>query len=387
MKRSLLAIAIMFCLSAMTARAQSDFITTASGLKYLIAKPGNDKHPAAGCRVWLTYRGWLDDGTVFGSTDETGNIDIWLGQGQVTKGWEEALPLIGEGGSIYLTVPPQLGYGDATTEYVPGGSTLHFEINVIQVDEFPPIEPFSTKGLKAKKLADGIKCYVLDAGNGSPAHAGDNVYVHFTGWLPDGTIYTSTRNVGDAHRFTAGAGETFKGMDAALLTMAEGARCRFVIPSELAFGEKGYGNRIPPKTDLTLDIEMVRISPEKHVAKWDASGLDTLSTASGLRYIVFAPGDGQQIVNNSIVTAHYSVYLPDGTLIDSSVKREQPIRYPVGAGLIIEGWEEASLLMRGGSRFQLLVPARLAYGDEGVPPLIPPGSDLVFDVEVLEVIE
>jgi hypothetical protein len=71
MRKSHLAILLLFCLSAMTAKAQSDFIATDSGLKYLIAKPGNDKHPAAGCRVWLTYRGWLDDGTIFGSTDET----------------------------------------------------------------------------------------------------------------------------------------------------------------------------------------------------------------------------------------------------------------------------------------------------------------------------
>ena len=375
----------MLCLSAMTAQAQ--FTTTKSGLQYRIDDPGNNRHPQKGWRVWIEYTGSLDDGTVFGSTDETGNIDIRLGQGQVIKGWEEALPMIGEGGRISLIVPPHLGYGDTDTDYVPCGSTLHFDIKVIQADSFPAIEPFSVKGLKAKKLADGIKCYVLDAGNGSPAHAGDNVYVHFTGWLPDGTIYTSTHNVGDAHRFTAGAGETFKGMDAALLTMAEGARCRFVIPSELAFGEKGYGNRIPPKTDLTLDIEMVRISREKHVTKWNAAGHDTLTTATGLRYIVFEPGSGPQIKDRSIVTAHYSVYLPDGTLIDSSVKRESPIRYPVGAGLIIEGWEEASLLMRGGSRFQLLVPANLAYGDEGEPPLVPANSDLVFDIEILDVIE
>ena len=102
---------------------------------------------------------------------------------------------------------------------------------------------------------------------------------------------------------------------------------------------------------------------------------------------MFEPGSGPQIKDRSIVTAHYSVYLPDGTLIDSSVKRESPIRYPVGAGLIIEGWEEASLLMRGGSRFQLLVPANLAYGDEGEPPLVPANSDLVFDIEILDVIE
>jgi len=375
------------CLLTTSATAQDGFTTTKSGLQYRIDNPGNNRHPQKGWRVWLEYTGRLDDGTVFGSTDETGNIDIWLGQGQVIKGWEEALPMIGEGGHISLIVPPHLGYGDIDTYDVPRNSTLHFDIKMIQADSFPAIEPFPTKGLKAEKLACGIRRYTIDPGNGSPARAGDNVYVHYTGWLPDGTIYTSTRNTGKARRFTAGDGETFEGMDTALLTMAEGARCRLVIPSELAFGKEGYGNRIPPKTDITLDIEMVRISRERHVEKWNATGLDTLSTASGLRYIVFEPGNGSLIKDRSIVTAHYSVYLPDGKLIESSVKRESPIRFPVGTGLIIDGWEEASLLMRNGSRFQLIVPARLAYGDEGQPPLIPANTDLIFDVEVLDVIE
>ncbi len=378
---------VAICLQAISAMTQDGFTTTKSGLKYRIDKPGNDRHPQKGWRVWIEYTGRLDDGTVFSSTDETGNIDIWLGQGQVIKGWEEALPMIGEGGKISLIVPPNLGYGNIDTYDVPAGSTLHFDIKMIQADQFAPIEPFATKGLKANKMACGIKYYVIDNGHGRPAHKGDNVYVHFSGWLPDGTIYTSTRNTGDPRRFTAGAGETFEGMDSAMLVMPEGARYRFIIPNKMAFGDKGYGNRIPPKTDITLDIEMVRISPEKHVTKWDASGRDTLSTASGLRYIVFDEGHGPLIQDKSIVTAHYSVYLPDGELIDSSVKRESPIRYPVGTGLIIEGWEEASLLMRNGSRFQLIVPARLAYGDDGQPPLIPAGADLVFDVEILEVIE
>ena len=380
-------ITVVMAVSLMAQTVLAQYTTTKSGLKYRIDKPGNDKHPGKGCRVWLEYTGRLDDGTVFASTDETGNIDLWLGQGQVIKGWEEALPLIGEGGTMSLIVPPHLAYADMETDDIPKNSTLHFDIRLIQVDVFAPIEPFAVKGLKAKKMACGMKYYVVDSGNGKPAKAGDNVYVHFTGWLPDGTIYTSTRNNGDARRFTAGAGETFEGMDSALMLMPEGARFKFVIPSKMAFGKEGYGNRVPPNTEVTLDIEMVRISPEKHVAKWNAAGLDTVTTASGLRYIVFEPGFGQPIVDHSIVTAHFSVYLPDGKLIDSSVKRESPIRYPVGAGLIIEGWEEASLLMRNGSRFQLLVPARLAYGDEGQPPLIPANADLIFDVEILDVIE
>lgn len=375
----------IICLSVNIATAQ--FTTTASGLKYKIEEPGNSKHPKNGCRVWLEYTGWLDDNTVFASTEESGCIDLWMGQGQLIKGWEEALPMIGEGGKISLTISPNLGYGDKATAGIPENSTLHFEIKIIQVDEFEPIKPFDKNGLKASTLPNGIKFYTIEPGHGDFAKPGDNVYIHYTGWLPDGTIYSSTHNVGDAKRFTAGAGETFEGMDTALLHMAEGSKCRFAIPAEMAFGDEGYGNRIPPKSDITLDIEMVKISKEIMVEKWDASGHDTTTTVSGLRYIVFEPGDGDLIARNSIVTAHYSGYLANGQLFDSSVKRESPIKYPVGAGLIIDGWDEASLLMRKGSKFQLLVPPHLAYGEEGLPPIVPANADLVFDVEILDVIE
>ncbi len=375
----------IICLSASIATAQ--FTTTASGLKYKIDEPGNDKHPQKGCRVWLEYTGWLDNDTIFVSTEETGSVDFWLGQGQVIKGWEEALPLIGEGGTIHLTVPPHLGYGGMAIAGIPENSTLHFKIKVIQVDVFEPIKSLDTNGTTANKLPNGIVYYAVQNGHGQPASKGDNVYVHYTGWLPDGSIYSSTIHSGSPTRFTAGCGETIEGLDTAFLLIPEGGKYKFMIPWNLAFGEKGYGNRIPPKTDITIDIEMVHISKEIMVEKWDASGHDTLSTASGLRYIVFDAGDGEQILRNSIVTAHYSGYLPDGTLFDSSVKRESPIRYPVGAGIIIDGLDEASLLMRRGSRFQLLIPSNLAYGEEGLPPTIPANADLVFDVEILDVIE
>ena len=76
MKRSTLAIIIVFSLSAMTAQAQ--YTTTKSGLQYRIDNPGNNRHPQKGWRVWLEYTGRLDDGTIFGSTDETGKYLVFL---------------------------------------------------------------------------------------------------------------------------------------------------------------------------------------------------------------------------------------------------------------------------------------------------------------------
>ncbi|MBO7433677.1 MAG: FKBP-type peptidyl-prolyl cis-trans isomerase [Salinivirgaceae bacterium] len=373
-------------LSAMVAPATAQMTTTASGLQYQIIEPGNNRHPQPGWRVWVEYTGTLDDGTVFASTRETGGIDLWLGCGQLIKGWEEALPMIGEEGRIILIIPPSQGYADMEVPGIPKNSTLHFEIKLVQADSFPAIKPFAVKGVKKQKTQSGITCYCIEQGHGKPAKKGDNVYVNYTGWLPDGTIYTTTRTSGEAQRFTAGMGEAFVGMDSALLMMPEGAKCRFIIPYRLAFGEKGYANRIPPKTDVTLDIEMVRISPEKKITKWDCTGLDTITTASGLRYVVLEPGYGPRIELDNIVTANYSAFYND-TLFDSSVKRESPIRYPVGAGIVIDGWEEATLLMRRGSRFQLFVPSKLAFGSDGPQIGLPANADVIFDVEILDVME
>ena len=373
-------------LLAVAATATAQMTTTASGLQYQIMEPGNSRHPQSGWRVWVEYTGTLDDGTVFASTRETGGIDLWLGCGQLIKGWEEALPMIGEEGLINLIIPPSQGYADMEVPGVPKNSTLHFTIKLIQADSFPAIKPFAVKGVKKRKTPSEITYFSIEQGHGKTAKKGDNVYVNYTGWLPDGTIYTTTLKANEAQRFTAGMGEAFAGMDSALLMMPEGAKCRFIIPYRLAFGEKGYANRIPPKTDVTLDIEMVRISPEKKIAKWDCTGLDTITTASGLRYVVLEPGYGPRIERENIVTAHYSAFYND-TLFDSSVKRESPIRYPVGAGIVIDGWEEATLLMRRGSRFQLFVPSKLAFGSDGPQIGLPVDADVVFDVEIIDVVE
>ena len=373
-------------LSAMAVTVAAQMTTTPSGLQYEIVEAGNNRHPQPGWRVWVEYTGTLDNGQVFASTEDVGNIDLWLGQGQLIKGWEEALPMIGEGGQINLIVPPSQGYGDMDIPDIPKNSTLHFELKLVQADSFPPIKPFDVKGVKKQKKPNGITYYCIEPGHGKPAKKGDNVYVNYTGWLPDGTIYTTTRNAGELRRFTVGMGEAFEGMDSALTMMPEGAKCRFIIPYRLAFGDKGYGNRIPPKNDVTLDIEMVRISPEKKITKWDCTGLDTITTASGLRYVVLEPGYGPRIEHDNIVTAHYSAFYND-TLFDSSVKRESPIRYPVGAGIVIDGWEEATLLMRRGSRFQLFVPSKLAFGADGPQIGLPADADVIFDVEIVDVME
>jgi len=106
------------------------------------------------------------------------------------------------------------------------------------------------------------------------------------------------------------------------------------------------------------------------------------TTESGLQYKVLKEGSGAQPKSSDTVTVNYRGTLTDGTEFDSSYKRGQPATFPVGG--VIKGWTEALQLMKVGSKFQLFIPANLAYGEQGRPG-IPPNSLLIFEVELMDV--
>ena len=105
-----------------------------------------------------------------------------------------------------------------------------------------------------------------------------------------------------------------------------------------------------------------------------------ITTESGLQYEVVSTGDGAKPAAADTVSVHYTGTLIDGTKFDSSVDRGQPATFPVGQ--VIPGWTEALQLMTVGSKWKLFIPSDLAYGDRAGGP-IPPGSVLIFDVELL----
>jgi FKBP-type peptidyl-prolyl cis-trans isomerase FklB len=106
------------------------------------------------------------------------------------------------------------------------------------------------------------------------------------------------------------------------------------------------------------------------------------TTSSGLQYKALKEGNGAQPKSSDTVTVNYRGTLIDGTEFDSSYKRGQPATFPVGG--VIKGWTEALQLMKVGSKYQLFVPASLAYGEQGRPG-IPPNATLIFEVELMDV--
>ena len=108
-------------------------------------------------------------------------------------------------------------------------------------------------------------------------------------------------------------------------------------------------------------------------------------TDSGLQYEVLAAGDGPKPLASSTVRTHYHGTLTDGTVFDSSYQRGEPAEFPVNG--VIAGWTEALQMMPVGSKWRLYLPYELAYGERGAGGAIGPYASLVFDVELLDILD
>jgi FKBP-type peptidyl-prolyl cis-trans isomerase len=131
----------------------------------------------------------------------------------------------------------------------------------------------------------------------------------------------------------------------------------------------------------TLDMITKNNSAAEAFLKENGAKEGVTTTASGLQYKVITQGEGPKPKAEDIVKVHYKGTLLDGTEFDSSYARNEPAVFPLNQ--VIPGWTEAVQLMNVGSKFQLFLPPNLAYGDRGAPPVIEPGSMLVFDVELI----
>ena len=230
----------------------------------------------------------------------------------------------------------------------------------------------------------GVEIKITHKGKGARPSQGDRVIVHYTGKLEDGTKFDSSVDRDEPFRFNVGAGQVIRGWDEAFMMLEQGDKATLTIPAEAGYGKRAVGI-IPANSTLVFDVELLEVIPKIKVVPYNVDGLEKQKLPSGLEYIMLKKGNGKSATQGSTVSVHYSGYLEDGTLFDSSVERGEPIEFMLGTGRVIQGWEQGIQLLNVGSQCRLIIPYQLGYGKQGYPPVIPEEATLVFDVELMDV--
>jgi len=234
-------------------------LTMVSGLQYIEIQAGDGPAPQAGEVVAVHYTGTLTDGTVFDSSVERGvPFQFPLGRGMVIPGWDEGIALMKVGGKARLIIPPELAYGESGAGgVIPPNATLIFEVELVSILPGSPDNPTEVAEADYVTTDSGLKYYDLEVGDGLTPQAGQQVLVHYTAWLGDGTKIDSSLDQGQPIAFVLGAGQVLPGWDEGVATMKVGGKRQLVVPPALAFGDEGAGEVIPPGATLIFEMELV----------------------------------------------------------------------------------------------------------------------------------
>jgi FKBP-type peptidyl-prolyl cis-trans isomerase len=244
----------------------------------------------------------------------------------------------------------------------------------------------------------GIYYDITGEGDGTHPNSSSIVNVHYKGYMLDsaGTVFDSSYERGEPIEFPLT--NVIPGWQESIPLLQIGQKGTFLIPSEIAYGERGAGSDIPPHTVLAFDVELLdHYKPEdkiKRQAEKDqkliteylaTKTLATQETESGIHYNIEKVGTGKNPTADDIVKVHYKGTLLDGTVFDSSYDRGEPITFPLAR--VVPGWQESIPLLKEGGKGTFLIPSALAYGEAGAGGVIPPNAVLSFEVELLQVMD
>lgn len=235
----------------------------------------------------------------------------------------------------------------------------------------------------AEVTDSGLASKVLQAGNGSEKPgARDTVEVHYSGWTIDGKLFDSSVARGEKISFPLNG--VIPGWTEGLQHMVVGEKRRFWIPAELAYGETPSSPGAP-SGNLTFDVELFSIEKAPAAPETPAEMTapdDSEKSESGLASKILVAGDGEAKPGASdIVAAHFTGWLEDGTLLESTVVNGKPAQFKLDQ-VSIKGWVEGLQLMAKGEKRRFWIPEALGFGEN--PPPGAPRGNLVFDFELLD---
>ena len=364
----------------------AEVLTTESGLQYVVLVDGEGgERPGPSDKITVHYTGMLDDGTVFDSSVQRG-VPVPVMMGRVIPGWAEGLALMSPGSKYILVIPPELGYAEAgfPRAQIPPNARLTFEIEMLSIEKGPALPEFHAGNPEAQVTTEsGLVYEVIRPSEGAPPKEGEMVHVAFAFWSQEGKLLDCSEQQEMPVKFPVGQSRLGIFNQATLL-VEEGARYRFVVPPELAFGAAGAPPMVPPNATTIWELEVVQVMRPLEVPEFSLTPPEKLvTTESGLGYEVIREGTGSSPKLGQEVTVHYAGWLEDGTLFDSSYGRGDTSSFRLG--MVVPGWNEGLQLMKEGGLWRFTIPGELGYGMRGSPPKIPPDATLIFLVELVSI--
>jgi peptidylprolyl isomerase len=238
-------------------------VTLASGLVYTEIESGSGGPPHPGDALTAHYTGMLEDGTEFDSSRDGNPLVFNLAAGEVIPGWEEGFASMQAGGRRRLVIPPGLAYGErGAGNVIPPNATLVFDVDLLQI-EATGQEITTDSGLKYIDRQIGRDQQTFEA---ITPEDGDEVSVHYTGELEDGTLFADTPATGQPHTFALGEDSVIDGLNQGVSTMKLGGSRRLIIPPELGYGDEGeeltLGDQtvsVPPGATLIFEVDLIEV--------------------------------------------------------------------------------------------------------------------------------
>ncbi len=232
-------------------------------------------------------------------------------------------------------------------------------------------------------LENGLQIQDVVVGTGDPVDSLAFITLHYTGYLSDSTIFENRAADNAPLTIQLTRQNVIEGWFEGIQGMRKGGIRTLVIPPSLAYGSIGINGVIPGNETLRFVIELHESHRPPQAWAFDESVLETSS--DGIRFIIHQSGSGRMPIQGDVLKIHYSGYLIDGRIFDSSVYRGEAFQVIAGSGTLIPGWESTLMRMKPGERRTAFIPANLAFGEAGFAGRIPPNETLRFDIELLSV--
>lgn len=253
-------------------------------------------------------------------------------------------------------------------------------------------------GTGVKKTPGGVEYIVHKSGSGAQLKLGDTVLMNVSQRLNDSLLGESRKIVGKPVPVILTAPKEKYDLMEGLAQLHEGDSATFFIPIDslpqhLPFGKKGDKLKVTFAVVNKFSAASQKVADEKEIkAFMDKNSLKATPTPEGVYVAVSQEGSGELPKPGDTVYVHYTGKTLDGKVFDSSLDstlrpgmKLEPIKFPIGRGFVIKGWDAGIGSLKKGSKATLLIPSGLAYGLQGSPPAIPSNSVLVFDVQLVDV--